>query len=301
LPVEITHMTSEEQTRTAQRAAAFRALHDARSGFVMPNAWDAGSAILLAEAGFDAIATTSAGIAFSLGRGDHALPQGATAVSKSEMFERIRQIVATVDVPVNGDLEDGYGETPEDVASTIRLAIESGLSGGNIEDYAGGVLYDESLAAERIAAAREAIDASGTRFVLTARTDGQLLRVKAPFEDAIRRANRYREAGADCLFVPGINDLDRLTTLVREIDGPLNVVMGLGSTAYTVAELRAAGVARMSLGGSIARAALGYVRRAARELLERGTLTFAELQIPQGELNEIFARRERVARGTAGE
>ncbi len=201
----------------------------------MPNAWDAGSAIVLAEAGFEAIATTSAGIAFSLGKADHAIPGGATPVSRSEMFERIRQIAAAVDVPVNGDLEAGYGDRPEAVAETIRLGIDAGLAGGNIEDYANGVLYDEELAAERIAAAREVIDAGGTGFVLTARTDGQL--------------------------------------------------------TLTVSALRSAGVARISLGGSIARAALGYVREGARELLERGTIGFAEVQIPQGELNALFARR----------
>jgi 2-methylisocitrate lyase-like PEP mutase family enzyme len=291
-------MTDVEGARIGRGGATFRRLHDERTGFVMPNAWDAGSAVILAEAGFAAIATTSAGVAFSLGRGDHTLPQGATAVSKAEMFERIRQITAAVDVPVNGDLENGYGKRPEEVAATIRLAIESGLAGGNIEDFEGGVLYDETLASERVAAAREAIDESGTPFVLTARTDGQLLRVKAPFADAIRRANRYREAGADCLFVPGVNDLESIATLVREIDGPLNVVMGLGATTLTVAALRAAGVTRMSLGGSIARAALGCIRNAARELHDHGTLGFAEVQISQGELNEIFARRERASRGS---
>jgi 2-methylisocitrate lyase-like PEP mutase family enzyme len=289
-------MRDDYSKRQARHAKAFRALHDAHAGFVMPNAWDVGSAVILVEAGFEAIATTSAGVAFSLGHGDHALPEGATALSKEEMFARIRQITASVDVPVNGDLEDGYGDRPEEVAATIRLAVESGLAGGNIEDYADGVLYDEALAVERVAAAREAVDGTGTRFVLTARTDGQLLRTKAPLEDAIRRANRYREAGADCLFVPGVSDMQRIATLVREIDGPLNVVMGLGTTALSATELRAAGVVRMSLGGSIARAALGYVRRAAHELRERGTLTFAEVQIPQGELNEIFARHERANR-----
>lgn len=257
----------------------------------MPNAWDAGSAIVLAEAGFEAIATTSAGIAFSLGKADHAIPGGATPVSRSEMFERIRQIAAAVDVPVNGDLEAGYGDRPEAVAETIRLAIDAGLAGGNIEDYANGVLYDEELAAERIAAAREVIDAGGTGFVLTARTDGQLLKSPAPVADSIRRANRYRQAGADCLYVPGVNDLATIANLVAEIDGPLNVVMGLGAATLTVSALRSAGVARISLGGSIARAALGYVREGARELLERGTIGFAEVQIPQGELNALFARR----------
>jgi 2-methylisocitrate lyase-like PEP mutase family enzyme len=284
-------MIENDPAESARRAAAFRELHDGRTGFVMPNAWDAGSAIMLAEAGFAAIATTSAGIAFSLGRADHTIPEGAVPVSRAQMFDRIRQITAAVDIPVNGDLENGYGERPDAVAQTIRLAIDAGLAGGNIEDHAAGVLYDEGLAAERIAAAREVIDASGAGFVLTARTDGLLLRPPAPLADSIRRASRYRQAGADCLYVPGANDLESIATLVSGIDGPLNVVMGLGSTTLTVAALQSAGVARISLGGSIARAALGFVRQSARELLERGTLTFADIQIPQGELNAVFARR----------
>jgi len=286
-----------DQKATARRAAAFRHLHDARTGFVMPNAWDAGTAIILAEVGFSAIATTSAGIAFSMGRADHSVPDGATPVSRSEMFDRIREITAAVDIPVNGDLEDGYGERPEAVAETIRLAIDAGLAGGNIEDYSGGVLYDEALAVERIAAAREVVDAGGSGFVLTARTDGLLLKAPAPLADAIRRANRYRQAGADCLFVPGVNDLETIATLVREIDGPLNVVMGLGETNLTVADLRSVGVARVSLGGSIARAALGFVRQSARELLERGTLSFANIQILQRELNNLFAKHEHATKG----
>jgi len=286
-------MTVHDRRSTARQATSFRRLHDARTTFVMPNAWDAGSAIVLAEAGFSAIATTSAGIAFSLGKADHSVPNGATPVSQVEMFDRIRQITAAVDIPVNGDLENGYGERPEAVAETIRLAIEAGLAGGNIEDYANGVLYDESLGAERIAAAREVIDASGTDFVLTARTDGLLLDAPSSLADAIRRANRYRQAGADCAFVPGVKDLGPIATLVREIDGPLNVVAGLNTTALTVADLRAAGVTRISLGGSIARAALGFIREAARELLDRGTLTFASNQISQRELNILFASRER--------
>jgi len=275
--------------------ATFRSLHESGTGFVMPNAWDAGSAIVLAEAGFAAIATTSAGIAFSLGRADHTIPAGGTAVSRFRMFERVREIAAAVDLPVNGDLEAGYGDSPEAVVETIRLAIDAGLAGANIEDHTGGRLYDEALAVERIAAARAVIDAGGTGFVLTARTDGQLLRPATPLADSIRRANRYREAGADCLYVPGVNDLETIATLVREIDGPLNVVMGLGSSSLTVAALQAAGVARISLGGSIARAALGFVRESARELMERGTMTFAGIQVPQGELNVLFARHERAA------
>jgi 2-methylisocitrate lyase-like PEP mutase family enzyme len=217
-------------------------------------------------------------------------------VDRDEGAQRldVHGITAAVDVPVNGDLEAGYGDAPEAVAETIRLAIDAGLAGGNIEDFTAGALYDEALAEERIAVARDAIGEHD--FVLTARTDGLLLRPPGALADSIRRANRYREAGADCLYVPGVNDLDTVATLVREIDGPLNVVMGLGTTgmgatSLTVAALRSVGVARISLGGSIARAALGFVRESARELREGGTITFADRQIPQAELNALFAHR----------
>jgi 2-methylisocitrate lyase-like PEP mutase family enzyme len=263
----------------------FRELH---SGFfVMPNAWDAGSAVVLADAGFGAIATTSAGIAFSLGKGDHTLPDCAPALSRDDMFARVREITAASAVPVNGDLEDGYGASPEAVAETITLSREAGLAGGNIEDYNGRELYDVELAVERIVAAREA---AGPDYALTARTDGQLLKAPTSLADSIDRANRFREAGADCLYVPGVNDLDSIRTLVREISGPLNVVLGLGTSTLTVADLQTAGVTRISLGGSIARAALGLVRRAAQELLTKGTIDFAAGQIPQAELNQLFAR-----------
>jgi 2-methylisocitrate lyase-like PEP mutase family enzyme len=265
----------------------FRELHAATTGFVMPNAWDAGSAVLLAEAGFPAIATTSAGIAFSLAKGDHTLPDGAPSVSREQMFERIQQITEAVRVPVNGDLEDGYGESPERVAETITLARQAGLAGGNIEDYDGHTLYAESLSVDRIAAAREA---AGPDFILTARTDGQLLKTPTTLADSIHRANLYREAGADCLYIPGVNDLDTIATLVKEINGPLNVVIGLGASTLTTHALLASGVARISLGGSIARSALAFIRSCAEELLTAGTISFAATQIPQGELNALFAQ-----------
>ena len=164
------------------------------------------------------------------------MPDGAPSVSREQMFERIQQITEASGVPVNGDLEDGYGAQPEAVADTIRLAREAGLAGGNIEDYDGHNLYDEALSVERIAAAREA---AGPDFVLTARTDGQLLASPTSLADSIHRANLYREAGADCLYVPGVNDLDAISTLVKEIDGPLNVVIGLGSATLTTQALLA--------------------------------------------------------------
>lgn len=267
---------------------SFRELHD--GNFVMPNAWDAGTAMILAQAGFPAIATTSAGIAFSKGRGDHTLPDGAPSVSREAMFERVYEITDASPVPVNGDLEDGYGHAPEEVAKTIRMALDAGLAGGNIEDFDGRTLYDEELSVQRIVAAREA---AGPSFVLTARTDGQLLNSPTTLADSIHRANRYAEAGADCLYVPGVTDPAAIATLVQEINGPLNVVLGLGASTLSTHDLFTAGVTRISVGGSIARATLAFVRTAAQELLTQGTITFAAHQIPQSELNELFASRAR--------
>lgn len=273
----------------------FLALHRERPGFIMPNAWDAGSALLLAAAGFPAIGTTSAGIAFSLGRQDYAVETPALGVSRDEMFARMGEIAGAVRIPVNGDLEAGFGDRPEDVAATVRLAIAHGLAGGNIEDKKPmePALYDEGLAVERIAAARAAIDASGAAFVLTARTDAIQWSGEG-LEGAIRRANKFRAAGADCLFTPGVSDLPSIARLAQEIDGPLNMVMGLGTAAGNAREWLAAGVQRISLGGSIARAAFGFVQRAAAELRDLGTLGFAEQQMPHAELNALFAQHRKV-------
>jgi 2-methylisocitrate lyase-like PEP mutase family enzyme len=277
---------------TPHPGQAFAALHVAHRGFIMPNAWDAGSAAVLAAAGFPAIATTSAGIAFSLGRQDYAVTDAGRAVPQEVMFDRIREIIGSTDLPVNGDLEAGYGDTPEAVADTIRQAIDAGLAGGNIEDKIPGAsgLYGEDLAVERIAAARAAISASGAPFVLTARTDALVWRGDDGLATAIRRANRFREAGADCLYAPGGPDLETARILVREVDGPLNMVLGLGGAQGNAHALIEAGVQRVSLGGSIARAALGFVRQCADELLQSGGLSFAERQIDGRELNALFAR-----------
>jgi 2-methylisocitrate lyase-like PEP mutase family enzyme len=271
-------------------AAQFRQLHAQPRGFVMPNVWDAGSAVVAASAGFQAIATTSAGVAFSLARADYLIPEGARPVTRQEMLDRAQEIAAAVDVPVNGDLEAGYGRSPEAVAETISGAIDAGLAGGNIEDQLSGEgLFDEELAVERIVAARETIDAKSSVFVLTARTDGQLLHA-CPLSESIRRANRFREAGADCLYVThGADELEVIATLVKEIDGPVNVVMGLHGGTFTTKELLDLGVARISTGGSVARATLGFVQAAVAELRDRGTLGFLAGQVPHMAINSLFS------------
>jgi 2-methylisocitrate lyase-like PEP mutase family enzyme len=270
-----------------QRGEQFRRLHENPDAFLMPNAWDAGSACILAASGFPCLATTSAGIAFSLGQ-----PDVEGRVSRSQMMERIHQIAAAVTLPVSADLEAGFGAAPEEVAETIRLAIQAGVVGGNIEDLSGDPhtpLFDLELAADRIRSAREAADRSGIPFTLTARTDCYLANVPSPFAEAVRRANRFREMGADCLFIPGVKDAETIAALVREIDGPINVVMGLTGSAFTVSQLNCLGVRRISIGGSLARSALGLVRRAAQEMREHGSFTFAEQQIPDAELCDFFA------------
>lgn len=273
-------------------AATFAALHSAGSGFLMPNAWDVGSALILADAGFSAIATTSAGIAFSLGRQDYGVTDRRLAVSRDEMLRRAAEIAAAVPVPVNADLEAGYGDTPEAVAATVRAAIDAGLAGCNIEDKVPNEprLYDTARAIARVRAAREAIDAANSRFVLTARCDA-LMASDGGLDEAIERSNRYREAGADCLYTPGVTDPAAIARLARDIDGPLNLVMGLGTAEGDARTWFAAGVRRISLGGSIARAAYGLVHRAAAELASTGTIEFARRQMAQAELNALFARR----------
>lgn len=270
--------------------SVFASLHAQAPGFVMPNAWDAGSAILLASAGFPAIATTSAGIAFSLGKPDYHVAEQAHRLGVDAMFQRVEDIARAVSIPVSADLEAGYGDSPEQVAITVRRAIDVGLAGGNIEDrQPGGGLYDETLAVERILAAREAIEGRASGFVLTARTDA-FFTSEDPLPMAITRANRYRDAGAHCLYAPGADGMDTIRTLVQEVEGPVNVVVGLDSTALRVEPLLAAGVQRISLGGSLARAALAFVRKAAIELHTHGRLDYAAAQIPQAELNTLFTR-----------
>jgi 2-methylisocitrate lyase-like PEP mutase family enzyme len=274
-------------------AIDFMALH--RSGcFLLPNAWDPGSARILAATGFPALATTSAGVAFAAGRPDHNFfVDDGGRLDRSTMLARVADIVRAVDVPVSVDLEDGYGAEPETVAETIRLATGVGAAGGNIEDFTGQrarPLYDTGLAVERIRAARAAAVPS---FVLIGRTD--TLAVGGSLTECVQRANAYLAAGADCAFVPGAADAATIGTLVRELDGPLNVVMGLTGNPLSLAELAVLGVRRVTVGGSLARAMYGHLRRAAEELFGRGTFDYAAEQLPHDALNEIFRPRSGAA------
>ncbi|HBL25381.1 MAG TPA: 3-methyl-2-oxobutanoate hydroxymethyltransferase [Acidobacteria bacterium] len=266
------------------RAAHFRRLHTKRP-LVLPNAWDAASARVIELAGAEAIATTSAAVSWVFGRGD-----GQT-LRRDEMIQVIRSITRVVEVPVTADVEGGYGEgSAEDVAETVRGVLDAGAVGINLEDspgHGGELLLAPEIQAKRIRAAR----AAGDDLVLNARTDVYLFQVGAPetrFAEAVRRANLYREAGADCVFVPGVLDAETIAALVRAIAGPVNIMAKPGSP--TIAELGQLGVARVSLGPALALAALGTTQQAARELLEHGTYRALENGLPFGEANGMFAR-----------
>lgn len=272
------------------RAREFLKLHQAERGFVLPNAWDAASAIILAEAGFPAIATTSAGIAFSLGRQDYHVGDPKLGVGRDAMFRRLAEIVEASPVPVSADLEAGFGDRPDAVATTIDRAIDTGLAGGNIEDKIPGEdrLYDEELAVERIAAAAAAAQGRGRGFVLNARTD--MLLLGGDVDAAIARANRFLQAGADCIFVPGAADLATIRRLADAIDGPLNVVVGLGPVPSDIPAILDAGVKRITVGGTIARSVMGFIRDCARMLREQSSIGFSAGQMSGAELNVLFAR-----------
>ncbi len=274
------------QTSQAER---FRALHRRRP-LVLPNAWDVASARVIELAGAPAIATTSAGVAWTFGRPD------GQRLTRDEMLHVVRLIVAAVAVPVTADLESGYGSgTPEDVAETIRGVISAGAAGVNLEDSRGRdrLLFTPEEQVERLTAARNAVKAAGTDLVINARTDTFLSRVGTPAEcldQAVRRGNAYLAAGADCVFVPGVTDGPTIRSLAESLEGPVNILVGAG--APPTAELARLGVARVSLGASVAQAALEMARRVAIEVLERGTYESLAEVPPFAEVNRIFDRAE---------
>ncbi len=269
----------------SELAAHFRELH-ARRPLVLPNAWDAGSARVIELAGAPAIASTSAGVSWSHGRGD------GQQMRREEMLRAIQYMVECVALPVTADIEGGYGNgTPEDVAKTVRALVDIGAVGINLEDSPGqdAPLLPPEVHADRIRAARQAAQSAAGDLVINARTDVYLLQVGAPetrFDAAVQRANLYRAAGADCLFVPGVIDADTIAALVRAIDGPLNILARPG--APSVSQLGQLGVARVSVGPALALAALATTRRAARELLEQGTYRLLEDRLAFDEVDGIF-------------
>lgn len=270
-PVLRQNARMENDTRA--KFHAFKALHD--ETFVMPNPWDAGSARILTALGYQALATTSAGFAFSQGKRD-----SARCLGRGDILANARAIVHATDLPVSADLENGFGDAPEDCAKTILAAAETGLVGGSIEDATGNPdqpIYDMSHAVERIAAAVEA--AQGLPFMVTARAEN-FLHGRPDLDDTISRLQAFESAGADVLYAPGLPSLDAIRTVCAAVARPVNVVMGLTGPTVTVADLRAAGVKRISVGGSFARAALGGFLRAAEEVLHDGTFTYAGDALP---------------------
>ena len=277
-------------TALEDKARRFSDMHAAPGIIVLPNAWDIGSAVIMADAGFPAIATTSAGIAFAQG-----LPDGER-ISKEKMLEVAAAIAASVPVPVTADLEAGYGPKPEHVAKTVKEAIDAGLAGCNIEDaMSRGTLYDFEEACDRIRAGAEAVKKAGIAFVLNARTDPYLSQIgdeKFNFAESVRRANAYLAAGATSAFVPGWLDAKTITQLAHEIDGPLNLLGAFSGRAspYTVAELESFGVKRVTIGGSLMGSVLGHIRRAMTELKATGTFSYPEGGIPNAESGKLFEK-----------
>ncbi len=267
----------------ADKGLAFRALHARAGAFIIPNPWDVGTARLLAHLGFEALATTSMGYAFSVGQRDN-------TVERHPMMEHLSAIASATDLPVSADLENGFGDAPEIVAETIRLAAAAGVVGGSIEDATGrpdDPIYEREQAAERIRAAAEAAHALPFAFTLTGRAENYL-HGRPDLADTIARLQAYQEAGADVLYAPGLASEDDIAAVVRSVDRPVNVVMGLRGAPMSLAALSAMGVRRVSVGSTLCRAALGAFLRAAREMREHGTFEFADEAASSREISAMF-------------
>ena len=268
------------------KAQAFRAMHRGPRTLLLANVWDVASARIMEEAGFAALATSSAGVAFSLG-----YPDGEK-ISREEMLARIQRIARAVQVPVTADVEAGYGNRPEDAAQTARAVIETGAVGMNLEDGSDDPahpLLDLNLALEKIRAVREAALKTGVLLVLNARTDVYLLQVGPPekrYDEAVRRLAAFRDAGADCVFVPGLRDAETIARLVSDLECPVNILAGPGFPS--VPELEKLGVARVSLGSGPMRATLGLLRRMAEELKSSGTYKALEGAPGHTDMNRLL-------------
>ena len=258
-------------TSQIEKAQAFRALHQRQRAFLLPNPWNRGTARLLAQLGCEALATTSAGYAFSCGLLDG-------HVGREAMLSHVAEIATATDLPVSGDLENGFGDAPETVADTIRMAAAHGLVGGSIEDATrndSAPIYELGHARERIRAAAEAAHSLPFPFTLCARAEN-FLYGRPDLKDTITRLQAYQEAGADVLYAPGFTTKEEIAAVIREVDRPVNVLVGMPGLALSLEELSALGVRRLSTGSALARAALGGFLRAAREMMETGTFCFVE-------------------------
>ncbi|HSY47755.1 MAG TPA: isocitrate lyase/phosphoenolpyruvate mutase family protein [Thermoanaerobaculia bacterium] len=272
----------------SEKGARFQALHARPGAFVIPNPWDAGTARILAAIGFEALTTTSAGLAFALGKRD-----GTGEVTRDETLANAKAIADATDLPVAADLENGFGHTPEAAAETIRLAGEvAGLVGGSIEDSTGDPnrpIYDFRHAVERVAAGAEAAHALPYPFVFVGRAEN-FLHGRPDLDDTIRRLQAFADVGADALYAPGLTKAEDIRAVCAAVSKPVNVVMGLKSGSFSVAELAAMGVRRISVGSALSRAALGAFVRGAREIREQGTFGFAQEAMSYAEANELVGR-----------
>jgi 2-methylisocitrate lyase-like PEP mutase family enzyme len=267
----------------AEKGQAFRALHQRDEAFIIPNPWDAGTAHLLTTLGFEALATTSAGFAFSTGHRDN-------CVSRESVIAHVAALVTATDLPVSADLENGFGDAPERVAETIRLAAAAGVVGGSIEDATmrtDAPIYDLSTAVDRIAAAVVAARALSFPFTLTARAENYL-HGRPDLKDTIKRLQAYQQAGADVLFAPGLTRKEDIAAVLSSVDRPLNVIAVPGME-LSVANLSKMGVRRVSVGSALARAAFTGFLRGARELKESGTFTFAQDAVSYKDLSVMFS------------
>jgi 2-methylisocitrate lyase-like PEP mutase family enzyme len=274
-----------DKAERARRGERFRDLHASGDVLVLPNPWDIGTARLFANLGFQGLATTSAGLAFSLGRRD-----GDGAVSRDETLEHVRTIVDATTLPVTADLENGFGESPETVARTVRLAGEVGLAGASIEDATcepDHPIFDRGLAIERIQAAVEAAHALPYPFTLTARSEN-FIRGRPDLDDTLSRLQAFEAAGADVLYAPGLPDESALRLACSSVAKPLNYVAGFGPTRFSVAQLKEFGVRRVSIGTSFCRAGLTAVVRAAREVLDQGSFAYVDGIHSVADFNELI-------------
>jgi 2-methylisocitrate lyase-like PEP mutase family enzyme len=268
----------------AEKAESFRALHARKQAFIIPNPWDVGTARMLAKLGFEALATTSAGFAFSSGVLDN-------QVGREKMLVHVAELAAATDLPVSADLENGFGDDSKTVAETIRLAATTGIVGGSIEDAIdrpGEKVYDIGRATERVRAAVEAKRALAFPFTLTARAENYLVGIP-DLKDTIARLQAYQEAGADVLYAPMITTREEITAVVKSVDRPVNFLMGTQPQRFTLAELSAMGVRRVSVGSALSAAALGAFLRAAREMRETGTFTYTQEAAGFSEISRLLS------------